>query len=108
MIKAEKKLIAKKISEILCKKSNHIEEMVEIRGWIKNIRRTKKQYFVDVNDGTCFKNLQLVIPSEYTNTNNINITTGTTICAKGRIITNQFGNLELSVSDIEIIGVCPP
>ncbi len=41
----------------------YLGKKVEIEGWIKNHRKQKEFGFIDFNDGTCFKNIQVM----YTN-----------------------------------------
>ena len=35
-----------------------------IQGWVKNVRKQKKVVFIDINDGSTAKKLQVVAPSD--------------------------------------------
>ena len=39
----------------------YIGENITICGWVKTIRRSKNMCFVELNDGTSLKNIQLVV-----------------------------------------------
>ena len=41
-------------------KKDYIDKDVVVCGWIRNHRKQKEFGFIDFNDGTCFKNLQIV------------------------------------------------
>ena len=40
-----------------------LSKEIELKGWIKNHRKQKEFGFIDFNDGTCQKNLQVVLIS---------------------------------------------
>ena len=40
--------------------NDYIDKEVTVNGWIRNHRKQKEFGFIDFNDGTCFKNLQIV------------------------------------------------
>ncbi|XP_063852791.1 LOW QUALITY PROTEIN: asparaginyl-tRNA synthetase-like [Scylla paramamosain] len=40
-----------------------LQRRVEVNGWVKAVRRQKERTFVDLDDGSCVKNLQVVVPS---------------------------------------------
>ncbi|KAK8372570.1 hypothetical protein O3P69_012414 [Scylla paramamosain] len=40
-----------------------LQRHVEVNGWVKAVRRQKERTFVDLDDGSCVKNLQVVVPS---------------------------------------------
>lgn len=37
---------------------------VTVGGWVRNIRDSKAFGFIDLNDGSCFNNLQIVLSEE--------------------------------------------
>ena len=49
----------------LLNKENNVGKEITVCGWIKTIRRLKNVCFIEINDGTDFNNLQLVV--EYNN-----------------------------------------
>ena len=46
---------------------DYINKEVSISGWIKNHRKQKEFGFIDFNDGTYFKNLQIVYDNKLSN-----------------------------------------
>ena len=61
---------------------------VEISGWVRTTRDSKSFGFIEVNDGTCFKNAQVVLDAN--NIANFNeavkLNVGSTITIKGNVI----------------------
>lgn len=48
------------VKEILTEKNKYANTNVTICGWVKTIRASKNIGFIELNDGTCLKNLQIV------------------------------------------------
>ena len=40
--------------------TNYIDSEVTVAGWVKTIRDSKALGFIELNDGSCFRNLQVV------------------------------------------------
>ena len=40
--------------------NDYVDSPVTVAGWVKTIRNSKALGFIEINDGTCFKNLQVV------------------------------------------------
>jgi len=75
-----------RLSELVRSYEAHTGE-IEVVGWIKTARESKNVGFIELGDGSCFKNVQVVYE-----TNNINpnitkqLNTGTAIGVKGELI----------------------
>lgn len=89
----------------------YIGKSVVVCGWIKTIRKSKNICFIELNDGTSLKNLQLVIDSSsnerlFDFCSHLNI--GSSIAAKGEIVKsmNENQRIELNVNNIELFGDC--
>lgn len=74
-----------------------------LQGWIKGRRILKEATFVDVNDGSCAHNLQVVIDRDLTEKPGH----GSSINAEGILSTTPKGQLELKAERINVIGKCP-
>ena len=48
-------------------KNDYIGKEVTVQGWIRNHRKQKDFGFIDFNDGTFFKNLQIVYDNSLSN-----------------------------------------
>ena len=48
------------IKDLYENKENFIDKEIEVGGWVRSIRDSKTFGFIVLNDGTCFKPLQVV------------------------------------------------
>ena len=77
-----------KVKEVLNSKSSEID--IIIMGWVRTKRVSKNIAFIEINDGSTLKNLQLVLePNNFPILENIN--TGTAIKATGDLVASQGG-----------------
>ena len=87
------------------------DECIKAEGWVRTKRDSKSVCFLEINDGSCLKGLQLVIDKETFSNNNLldEISTGCSVEAEGKIVKSQGGaqSVELLVSSLSIIGPCP-
>ncbi|MBD5414454.1 MAG: asparagine--tRNA ligase [Treponema sp.] len=92
---------------------------VTVCGWVRTVRDSKNLVFIQVNDGSCFANIQLTFdrnaPSKNANVEKIeselkNLNTGASICAMGKIIPSPASGqaVEVTLEDLDCIGKCPP
>jgi len=91
-------------------KKDYLEKTVTVNGWIRNHRKQKEFGFIDFNDGTCFKNLQIVYDNSLSNFEEITkLHVGSAIEATG-IIKKSTGSgqeIELKLTSITLVGDCP-
>jgi len=91
-------------------KKDYLEKTVTVNGWIRNHRKQKDFGFIDFNDGTCFKNLQIVYDNSLSNFEEITkLHVGSAIEATG-IIKKSTGSgqeIELKLTSITLVGDCP-
>lgn len=73
-----------------------------VNGWITKVRKMKNVTFLQINDGSCISDLQIVtshkLPSEFN--------VGSSIKACGALGTTPRGQIELQVTDIDIVNTC--
>lgn len=94
--------------KILNNNNKFIGKVVNVCGWIRTIRKSKNMCFIEINDGTSLKNLQLVFDlSKGFDLNNLN--TGTSIAVNGILVysKNNIQNVELNVQNFKVLGNCP-
>ncbi|QTJ62782.1 asparagine--tRNA ligase [Candidatus Nardonella dryophthoridicola] len=92
----------------LFKKYNlFINKKIYIFGWIKNIRYSKNYIFIEINDGSCIKNIQIL----YLKNKNINyiknINIGYSVFIFGKVIISKNINkqkIEILLINFKIIG----
>ncbi|MGD9311233.1 MAG: asparagine--tRNA ligase [Desulfosarcina sp.] len=85
-------------------------ERVMIKGWVRTKRDAKTFSFIEVNDGSCLKNMQIVVDTHlpgYDETKKL--TTGSAIVVHGRLIASQGGGQkwEIQATRVDIIGTAP-
>ena len=94
-------------------------QQVKVCGWIRSVRDSKGLVFIQVNDGSCFANIQLTFdrnnPSNNANVNNIEETlkllnTGASVRALGTLIESPASGqaVEVTLESIECLGKCNP
>ena len=92
-------------------KEEYIGEKIIVCGWIKTIRKSKTMTFIEINDGTTLKNLQLVIDNQ----DKINLeflekfSVGSSVAVEGIVVNsmNQNQKIELNVINAKLLGYCP-
>lgn len=82
---------------------------LRVQGWIKTKRESKKLLFIALNDGSCLKDLQLILPRNAEQEADYKLLqTGAALRASGRLKPSPGKNqdLEFHVDDFEILGTC--
>ncbi len=82
---------------------------IEISGWVRTERTSKNFGFIELNDGTFFKNIQVVYDDTLPNFNEVTkVTTGSSLKVRGRLIESPGDKqpFEIKADGIEIIGMC--
>jgi asparaginyl-tRNA synthetase len=88
-----------------------VGERVLVKGWVRTVRDQKTLSFIEVNDGSCLKGLQIVAEAEsiagYADIMG-RIGTGASISAVGTVVRSKGkGQLyEIQATEIEVIGEC--
>jgi len=78
-----------------------------VKGWVRTVRRSKEVMFVELNDGSCFASLQLVLdPGRFDASQLDGISTGACLSAVGPLVASPAAGQtwELSVESIELLG----
>ena len=97
--------------KLILNQSEYIGEEITVCGWVRTIRKSKNMYFVEINDGTSLKNLQLVV--DYASQQSVDLfnklNIGSSIAVSGIVVNslNQNQNIELNVKNIQLLGDCP-
>ncbi|HRX08484.1 MAG TPA: asparagine--tRNA ligase [Candidatus Limiplasma sp.] len=83
-----------------------------IAGWVRTVRDSKAFGFIELNDGTSFKNLQLVLEDGKTEdfAQALKITLGSAIRATGTLVMTPGMQqpFELKATAVEVVGLCDP
>ena len=97
-----------KIKDILALTEEQDEVLV--KGWVRTKRDAKDFSFVEVNDGSCLKNIQVIANNTLKNYDDVKkITTGSSVAVKGKLVESKGGNqkFEIVADDIEIYSLAP-
>ena len=85
--------------------------LVKVSGWVRTNRDSGSIGFIALNDGTCFKNMQVVYHEDLPGHEEIShLLTGAAIYVEGKIVlTPEMKQpFELQASKIEILGQVEP
>lgn len=93
------------VKEIFRKEEKFLEQEIELFGWVKKIRSQKKFGFIELNDGSFFKGLQIVFEDNLENFDDISrLSISSTIKVKGKLVKSEGKGqaLEVKATNIEI------
>ena len=97
-----------KIANLLA--SDEPQKQVLIKGWVRTRRDAKDFSFVEVNDGSCLKNVQVIANNSLNNYDEIKkLSTGSSVAVTGSLEESKGGNQkwEIVADNIEIYGLAP-
>ncbi len=101
------------IQELKTRKDFYIGKMVQVSGWVKNFRESKTTSFLELNDGSTFKPLQIVIQKEDNHkisaeTMNEVMHLGVAVVVSGIVVSayHNADDAEINAEKITIIGDC--
>ncbi|MBN2724711.1 MAG: asparagine--tRNA ligase [Deltaproteobacteria bacterium] len=97
-----------RIKEILGKKL--ITDSITVSGWVRTKRTSKSVTFIELNDGSCFSNLQATVDNTEFEETVSGISTGTSVEMSGALIPSPASgqDIELQVKNIKILGGVSP
>ena len=90
--------------------SDHPLDQVVVKGWVRTRRDAKGFSFIEINDGSCLKNLQVIADSSLPNYEQIQkILTGSSVAVSGNLVASQGAGQqwELQANAVTIIGTAP-
>jgi asparaginyl-tRNA synthetase len=96
------------IKEIFIDPAPLLETELEVRGWIRTQRTSKNFAFIELNDGSCFKNLQIVYSDDLANFSTANkFPLGSALKITGKLLPSPAAGqpIELKAGAIEVIGL---
>lgn len=97
------------IKEIFRNKKDYVGEEVTICGWIRQIRDSKKLGFIELNDGSFFKCIQVIFEEDkISNFKDVaKLSISSSILVKGDLIETPEGKqpFEIHAKKIQILGV---
>ena len=100
------------ICNIIDNPGSHIGRRLRADGWVRTVRDQKNFGFLELNDGSCFSNLQVLLDrgklDNYDDA--VKLITGSSVSVTG-VLEESPGSrqpVELKAEAVDIITVCPP
>lgn len=96
------------IRELYRNTSNHIDNTVKVSGWVRTVRNSKNFGFIELNDGSFFKNLQIVFTDSLKNYQEVSkLTISSSICVVGKLVKTEKAKqpFEIHADEVEIYNV---
>ena len=100
-----------KLSEVNNNFKDFDGKEVEVCGWIRNLRDSKKIAFIELNDGSHFKSTQIVLEEgleNYKDIVSLNIGSSIIVYGKVKVTPNAKQPFEIVANKIEISGKSSP
>ncbi len=98
------------IKSIYKETDKFLNQEIKVSGWVKTVRSSKEFGFLEINDGTFFKGMQVVFESGLNNFSEIEkLGVGSSIKIIGKLVESQGEGqfFELKASSIEIVQFAP-
>ena len=83
---------------------------VLIKGWVRTKRDSKTFSFMEVNDGSCLKNIQVIVSDDLDNYADMaKISTGAAVAVEGELVESpgKGQKWEIQAKALEILGLAP-
>ncbi len=93
------------IKELYKNTENYINKDVTLEGWVRTVRDSKTFGFIEINDGTFFKNVQIVFTDKLSNFNEIcKLTISSSIKVTGTLVKTENAKqpFEIQATGVEI------
>ena len=97
------------VKDLFKKTSDYAEKKVTLEGWVKTVRDSKTFGFIELNDGSFFKNVQIVFNNKLSNFNEIaKLTISSSIKVTGTVVITENAKqpFEIQATNIEVEGLC--
>ena len=98
------------IKQIFRTPDQYLDQEIEVAGWVRNIRASKKFGFIELNDGSFFQNLQIVFEEDLPNFDELcKSGISTALVVQGVLVASPGAgqSFELKAKQIIVEGTCP-
>ena len=85
----------------------YLDKEVQVSGWVKTLRDSKNFGFIELNDGSFFKNVQIVFDTTLSNFEDVKkLSISSSIIVKGQVVKTENAKqpFEIKATDIEIFN----
>ncbi len=101
-------MLRDKIIQLL-KRDTPADELL-VKGWVRTRRGSKDFSFLEINDGSCLKNIQVIADKELNNYSEIEkLTTGSAVSVMGKLMASpgKGQTWEIHANKIDIVSLAP-
>ena len=91
-------------------KSEGRVDQVLVKGWVRTRRDSKGFSFIEINDGSTLKNIQVIADDSIDNYSEVKkLNTGSAVCIHGKLVESKGGGQkwEMQAENVEIIHLAP-
>lgn len=84
------------------------EQEVLVKGWVRTRRDAKDFSFIELNDGSCLKNIQIIANNNLANYDEVKkLTTGSSLAVTGALVESKGGSqkYEIVADKVEVYDV---
>ena len=96
------------IKELYRNKEAHVGQNVKVAGWIRTSRMSKNFGFIELNDGSFFKNMQIVLDEKLENFKEIGkLPISSSILVEGELVSTEGAKqpVEIHATKVEVEGM---
>ena len=96
-----------KLREIFKDIDKYVDSEIEVSGWVRQARFSKNVGFIELNDGTVFKNIQVVVSKDLENYDDLSkIYLSTSLKVVGKLVktNNAKQAYEIQANSVEVLG----
>ncbi|MBR4621979.1 MAG: asparagine--tRNA ligase [Ruminococcus sp.] len=94
------------ICEVM-RNADFVGKSVTVCGWVRTARNSKNVAFIELNDGTSLKHLQIVIDKAQDIDYEDALHLGTSLKVTGTVVEGRQGMPEINAEEIVVLGSCP-
>ena len=92
------------IKQLYINKEQYIDKTVKVAGWIRTSRMSKNFGFIELNDGSFFKNMQIVIDEKLENFKEIGkLPISTSLLIEGTLVATQNAKQPVEIQATKIV-----
>ena len=96
-----------KIRQLMKEAESFVDKDVKLEGWVRNSRFSKNVGFIELNDGSTFNNLQVVVPKEIENYEELDKQhLSASIAVEGKFVAtgNNRNPYEIQAETVRVLG----
>ncbi|HEX2953723.1 MAG TPA: OB-fold nucleic acid binding domain-containing protein, partial [Bacillota bacterium] len=99
------------VKSLFRESQNYLGKNIQVSGWVRTIRDSKTFGFIELNDGSFFKNLQVVMDDTLPNfAEVVKLNVGASIIVEGSLVESPGAKqpFELKAAKVAIEGLSSP